>query len=102
MQVKSVSECLNRIDNMIFDESLKYLVKDDLERMRNYIGWQQAKVGGRVEYIEEGLAVLAVLSQINHIIERLYTNDSEEDLDEHYNELRQKILEWYEVINYKA
>ena len=55
----------------------------------------------RVEYIEEGLAVLAVLSQINHIIERLYTNDSEEDLDEQYNKLRQRILDWCEEINVK-
>ena len=51
--------------------------------------------------ILERLAVLSVLSQINHIIERVHSNDTEEDLDEQNNKLRQRILEWYEMINTK-
>ena len=101
MEVKSISECLNRVDNMIFEKCLKCLVKGDLEDVRNHIEWQQADVVARVEYIEERLAVLSVLSQINHIIERFYSDVDEEDLDEQYNKLGQKILEWYEVINTK-
>ena len=51
--------------------------------------------------ILERLAVSSVLSQINHIIERVHSNDTEEDLDEQNNKLRQRILEWYEMINTK-
>ena len=101
MEVKSINECLNRIDNMIFDKSLKCLVKDDLERIRNHIEWQQADVVARGEYIEERLAVLSVLSQINHIIEKIYSDDTEKDLDEQYKNMRQRILEWYEAISTK-
>ena len=34
-------------------------------------------------------------------MERFYPDDVEEELDEQYNQLRQLILEWYEVINTK-
>ena len=83
---------------MIFERSLTYLVKGDLECITNHIEWRQADVVARGEYIEERLAVLSVLSQIKHIIEIFYLNDTEEDLDEQYNKLRQKILECYEMI----
>ena len=99
MKVKSISECLNRVD-MIFEKSLKGQVKGDLEDIRSHIEWKQARVFCR-EYIGERVAVLSVLSQINHIIERFYSDDMEEDLDEQYNKLRQRLLEWYEVINTK-
>ena len=102
MEVKSISECLNRVDNMIFDKSLKCVVNDDLERIRKHIEWKQADVVAKgKEYIEERQAVLTVLSQIIHIKERLYTDDTDEDLDEQYNKLRQRNLDWYEVINTK-
>ena len=45
------------------------------------------------------IAVLAVLSQIKHVIEIFYSDDNEEDLDKQNNILRQRLLEWYEVIN---
>ena len=45
------------------------------------------------------MAVLGVLSQINHIREKFYTDDTEEELDAEYKKLRQKILESHEVIN---
>ena len=51
MDIKSVCECLNRIDNMIFDKSLKCMLIDDLERIRNHVEWQQADVVARWEYI---------------------------------------------------
>ena len=101
MEVKSISECLKRVANMIFEKILKCLAKSDLEDKRNHIEWKQANVVAREEYIEERLAVLSVLSQIYHIIERFYSDDTEEDLDEQYNKLSQRIFEWYEVINTK-
>ena len=101
MEVKSISECLNRVDNMIFEKSLKRQVKSDLEDIRSHIECKQADVVSRGEYIEERFAALSVLSQINHILETFYSNDTEENLHEQYNKLRQRILEWYEVINTK-
>ena len=101
MEIKSVRDCLNRIDNIIFDKSLKFMIKDDLELIRNHIECEHADVIAKAEYIEERLAVLTVLSQINRIIERLYSNDTEDELDEQYNRLRHTILEWYETVNTK-
>ena len=98
MEVKSFSECWIRIDNMIFEQSLECLVKNDLQVIRNHIEWKQVVVVARVECIEERLAVLSVLSQINHILGRFCSNDTEEELDEQYNKLRQRILNWYDVI----
>ena len=37
MEVKSISDCLNRADNMIVEKSLKCLVKGDLGDIRNHI-----------------------------------------------------------------
>ena len=94
--MKSISDCLNRVDNMILKKSLKCQVKSDLEDIRSHIEWQQADVAARCEYTEDRVAVLSVLSQINHIIERLYSDNTEEELDDEYNGFIQRILEWYE------
>ena len=101
MEVKSNSDCLNRVVNMILEKSLTCLVKDDLEDIRKHIEWKQAKVVSRGEYFEERQAVLSVLSQVNDMIERFFSDDTEEELDEEYNTLRKSILEWYEKINTK-
>ena len=98
MGVKSISECLNRVANMIFEKSLKCQAKGDLEDIRKHIERKQADVVARGENIEERVVVLAVLSQINHIMERFYSDDTKEDNDAQYNILRQRLLEWYEVI----
>ena len=102
VEVKSTSDCLNRVDNMIFQKSRKCLFKGGLGDIRNHIEWLQADVVVRAEYIKDRLSVLSVLSQVNHIIERFYSDDDEGDLDEQYHNLKQKILEWYEVINTAA
>ena len=99
--MKSIIECLNRVDKIIFEKILKNIVIKDLEDIREHIEWRQADALARGEYTEERVAVLSVLSQINHIIERFYSDDTEEDLDEQYNKLRQRNLEWHDVINKK-
>ena len=58
MEVKSISDCFNRVDNMIFEKSLKCMVKGNLEDVRKHIEWKQADVVARKEYFEERLAVL--------------------------------------------
>ena len=52
MKVKSRSECLNRVDIMIFEKSLKCMVNDDLEHIRKHIEWKQADVVAREECFE--------------------------------------------------
>ena len=81
MKVKSISNCLNKVDNMIFEKSLKCQVIGDVEERRKHIEWQQPDVVARGEYIEGRLAVLSVLSQIIHIIERFSSDDDKEDFD---------------------
>ena len=105
MVVTSISECLNIIDNKIFDKSSKLLVKSNLEDIRDHIEWKQADVvcEGKDDDTEKML-VLSVLSQINNIVKSFYSNDSndtEEEFDGHYIDLGQKILEWYELIDEK-
>ena len=70
MEVKSIEDCLDIIDNMIFEKSLKCQVKGDLENIGTHTEWRQADVVCKREYKEDRVAVLSVLSQINHIIER--------------------------------
>ena len=65
MEVKSISECLDRIDYMTYDKSLKYMVIDDLEFIRVHIKCQQSEVVN----IEEKVNILSVFSQVNEIIE---------------------------------
>ena len=78
--------------------SLKCLFKGNLEDKRKHVERRQADVVAKGEYVQERVAVLSVLSQINHKIERSYSDDTEEDLDEQYNIMRQKILEFHEKI----
>ena len=58
------------------------MIKDDLDLIRNHIISQQADAMVRGEYIEDRLAVLSVLTQINYIIESFYSGDIEDELDE--------------------
>ena len=52
MEVKSISECLNRVDIMIFGKSLKCLVKGDLDDIRKQIECKQAGIVDKSDYIE--------------------------------------------------
>ena len=96
MEIESIRDCLKKIDDMIFDKTLKYMIKDDLELIMKHIVSQQADVISK-----DKLCILLVLQQINCIIERFYSDDSEEILNDEYNDLREKILYWYETINAK-
>ena len=86
-----MNECLDKIVNMIFDKSLKWMVIDDLGLIRKHIESQLADVVNK-EYIEDRVDVLSVLSQINKVIERFYSNDTEEKLNEQYNKVKQRVL----------
>ena len=90
MVVASISECLYKIGNNIFNESSEFLVKSDLEGTRDHIEWKQADAVCRgKDDDKEKLLVLSVLSQFNNIIERFQSNDfndTAEEFDGHYND----------------
>ena len=52
------------------------------------------------KYIEEMVSLLAVLSQINLIIDRFYL-DKESDIKQLYRDLRKRILAWLKENNTK-
>ena len=91
--MKSVSECSNYIDSMILCSMKEHVGIGNLEDLRDYmIGMYNEK------YIEEMMAMLAILSQINLVIERFYL-DNESDIEKQYCNLRKRILAWVEVSN---
>ena len=73
--MKSVSDCLNFIDSMILCSIEKHVGIGSLEDSRAYmIGMYNEK------YIEEMVAMLGILSQINLIIEK-FCLDNESDIN---------------------
>ena len=101
--VAYISECLNKIDNMIFDKNLKSHLRSDLEEIRTHIEWKQANVVvSGVKGLDQKMAVLSVLAEIENIIEKTCSNELDsmnEYLDGPCNKLRQKFLEWCDVID---
>ena len=95
MELKSISDCLNFIDNWIICGTEEHIGIGNLEDVRDYmIGMYDGK------YIEKMVSMLAVLSQINLIIDRFYL-DKESDNKQLYRDLRKRILAWLKENNTK-
>ena len=93
MEIKLVCDCLNFIVSMIFFSIEKKVGIGNLEVIRDYmIGMYKDK------YIEDMVSMLAVLSQINLIIDRFYL-DNESDIRKQYCTLRKSILAWLRESN---
>ena len=93
--MKSVSDCLNFVDSMIMCIIEKHAGVGNLEDLRDYmIGLYDEK------YIEEMAAMLAILSQINRLIDKFYL-DNDSDLKKLYCTLRKRIIAGLEVSNAK-
>ena len=91
--MKSISDCLNFIDSMIICSVEKHAGIGNLEDLRDYmIGMYSEK------YIEEMVAMTAILSQINLLIER-FCLDKESDIKKQNCNLRKCILVWLELSN---
>ena len=105
MEIASVSECLNKIDNRIFNKDIKGNIRSDLEDLGTHIEWKQADVvASDEEGDEQTIAVLSVLFGVNNMIEKYYADELDslnEYLDGPCKKLRQKFLEWYCVITNK-
>ena len=86
MKVKSVCGCLNFIDSMILCCIERRVGFGNLEDIRDYmIRLYDDK------YIEEMVSMLAILSQINLILDRFYL-DHESDIKKQYCTLRKRTL----------
>ena len=95
MEMKSVIDCSNFIDSMILCGIEKHVGIGNLEALRDHmIGMYNEK------YIEEMVAMLAVLFQVNLIIESFYL-DKESDIKKQYCNLRKRISTRLEVSNSK-
>ena len=95
MQITSISDCLNFIDNLIIWGTQKHGGIGNLEDERNcMIDMFNGK------YIAETVSMLAVLSQINLIIDKFYL-DKESDIKQLYRDLRKRILAWLKECNTK-
>ena len=88
MEVKSVSDCLNIIDDAIVENIGKCIGISNLENIHKYLLEK-----GQSDFIEDRVALSNVLSQINSIKENYYEFD-EEDIKCDYMQLRKLILTW--------
>ena len=90
MEVKSVSDCLNIIDDAIVEDIGKYIGISCLENFHEYL----LEIG-QSNFIEDRVALSNVPSQINSIIENLY-QFQEENMKSEYIQLRKILLVWLE------
>ena len=93
MEIKSVNDCLNFIDSMILCIIKKQGVIGILEDVHDYIIWMYND-----KYIKEMVIVLAILSQINLIIEKNFSKN-ECAFNPLYHDLRKRILAWLKESN---
>ena len=93
MTMKSVCDCLKFIDSMILCDIEKHAGIGNLEDIRDYLitVYNDKK-------IKDMVGMLAVFSQINLIIDRMYL-DNESDIKKQYDVLRQRILAWLQERN---
>ena len=95
MKIKSVDDYLIFIDRMILRSIDKHDGIEILEDLRYYIMWKYVN-----KYDEEMVNVVAILSQINLMIEKFCLN-KECASNPLYHDLRKHILTWLKESNTK-
>ena len=93
MEIQSLTQCLNMIDHLLFDSGCVSVIRSNLKLVRDYIKQTHRDLTDG-EFIEGGIAYLNTLTQINAIITMSYSKLD----DENYKILRNKILDWYDLI----
>ena len=96
MEPKSVSDCLNAIDSAMV-ENVRLLSKKNLEEIHNHL--LQFRHTG---YIENNIALMKVLEQINTIIHIYSTYKDDDRFCNEYLEMRKLIIDWVIEYNTKA
>ena len=93
MEFRSISDCLNFIDNLILCNTSKYIGIGNLEDLLEYIiNMYDGK------YVEDLMTILGIVYQINIIIDKFYL-DNESDINQLYRDLRKRILVWLKEHN---
>ena len=96
LEMKTISNCLNFIDNLIICNTEKHIGNGNLEDVRKYVlSMNDSK------YIENTVSTLEVVYQIKLIIDKL-CSDNESDIKQLYSDLRKRILVWLKEKNTKT
>ena len=90
--MKSFTDCLNFIDNMILYNVVKVDSMNGLESMRDFI------LDDYIKNDEELVAIMSILSQINLVINRFYSPD-DYSITDYYYDLRRCTLAWLKACN---
>ena len=91
--MKSLTDCVNFIDSMIFCSIEKHAGIRISENVGDsMVGMYNEK------YIEEMVAMLSIFSQINPIIKK-FCLDNESDIKNQYCSSRKRIIAWLELRN---
>ena len=93
MEIKSLNECLDMIDQLAYDGGFLRVIKSNLKLIREYIKQSHHDLSDG-EFIQGGVAYLNTLAQINIMINMSYSSIH----DENYEILRNNILDWYDLI----
>ena len=88
MKVKSVSDCLNIIDDVMVENIGKYIGTSILENIHKHL-----LENGQTDFIEDRVALSNVLGQINSMIKNQYQS-AEEDIKSENIQMRKLILVW--------
>ena len=90
--MKSFTDCLHFIDNMILYKVEKVDSMDGLESMRDFT------LDDYIKKSDEELVAMSILSQINLIINRFYLPD-DYSITDYYYDLRRRTLAWLKACN---
>ena len=93
MEIKSLNECLDMVDQLMYGGGFIPVIRSNLKLIREYIKQSHNDLSDG-EYIQGGIAYLNTLAQINIMINMSYSSIH----DENYEILRNKILDWYDLI----
>ena len=93
MEIKNLNECLDMIDQLAYDGGFLRVTRSNLKLIREYIKQSHIDLSDG-EYIQGSIAYLNTLAQINIMINMSYSSIH----DENYEILRNKILDWYDLI----
>ena len=88
--MKTISECLDFIDNIISSDKYERKDVENLENIRRYI----------IDKTNDNKIIMRdVLSYINQIIEKFYDGNDRENIVKVYENLRLFILIWLDALD---
>ena len=88
--MKTISECLDFIDNIISSDKYKRIDNENLEDIRRYV----------IDKTNDNKIILRdVLSCINQIVEKFYDGNDRENIVKGYEKLRLFILIWLDALD---